>query len=112
MTLLKPEHKTSMLIPFEQLFIQAYHHNGHLITEQGLGESNPLFQLVIDTRPTSAPMIRQTNTLPAAHTNQFHLTHNSGKKQKKYIRITTWAEHIAFSTVLYITQCIWTVFNS
>ena len=43
MTLLKPEHKTSMLIPYEQLFIQTYHRNGHLVTEQGLGEPNPYF---------------------------------------------------------------------
>jgi hypothetical protein len=45
MTLLKPVHKTSVLIPYEQLFIQTYHHNGRLIVEQGTGEQNPLFQL-------------------------------------------------------------------
>jgi len=43
-----------MLIRFEQLFIQTYHHNGNLITEQGTGEQNPLFQLIIDTMLTSA----------------------------------------------------------
>jgi len=58
-----------MLIPYEQLFIQTYHHNEHLTTEQGLGEPNPLFQLVIDTTPTSAPTIKQNNTLPTAHAN-------------------------------------------
>ena len=52
MMLIKLEHKISMWIPYEQLFIQTYQHNGHLITEQGLGEPNPLFQLVIDTTPT------------------------------------------------------------
>jgi len=51
---LKPIHQTSMLIPYEQLFIQTFHHNGNLITEQGTGEQNPLFQLVIDTMLTSA----------------------------------------------------------
>jgi hypothetical protein len=30
------------------------HHNGNLITEQGTGEQNPLFQLAIDTLLTSA----------------------------------------------------------
>jgi len=43
-----------MLIPYEQLFIQTFHHNGNLITEQGTGEHNPLFQLAIDTMLTSA----------------------------------------------------------
>jgi predicted GIY-YIG superfamily endonuclease len=54
MSLLKPIHKMSMLISYEQLFIQTFHHNGNLITEQGTGEQNPLFQLVIDTMLTSA----------------------------------------------------------
>ena len=49
MTLLKPIHKTSMLIPYEKLFIQTFHHNDILIAEQGAGEQNPLYQLAIDT---------------------------------------------------------------
>ena len=40
MSLLKPIHKTSMLIPYEQLLIQTFHQNGNLIPEQ-----NPLFLL-------------------------------------------------------------------
>jgi len=44
----------SMLIPYEQLFIQTFHHNGNLITEQGTGEQNSLFQLAIDIMLTSA----------------------------------------------------------
>jgi len=43
-----------MLIPYEKLFIQTFHHNGILITEQGTGEQNPLFQLALDTMLTSA----------------------------------------------------------
>jgi hypothetical protein len=31
-----------------------FHHNGNLITEQGTGEQNLLFQLAIDTMLTSA----------------------------------------------------------
>jgi hypothetical protein len=54
MSLLKPIHKTSILIPYEQLFIQTFHHNRSLITEQGTDEQNPLFQLAIDTMLTSA----------------------------------------------------------
>jgi len=54
MSLLKPIHKMSLLIPYEQLFIQTFRHNGNLITEQGTGEQNTLFQLAIDTMLTSA----------------------------------------------------------
>jgi hypothetical protein len=43
MSLIKPIHKTPMLIPYEQLFIQTFHHNGNLITEQGTGEQNHYF---------------------------------------------------------------------
>ena len=53
LTLLKPIHKTSLLIPYEQLFIQTYQYNGTLITEQNRGGQNPLFQLAIDTNLTS-----------------------------------------------------------
>jgi hypothetical protein len=58
MTLLKHEHKTSMLIPYEQLFIQTYYQNRHLITEQNIGEPSPLFQLIINSAPTSATTIK------------------------------------------------------
>jgi hypothetical protein len=44
MTLLKSEQKTSMLIPYEQLYIQTYHHNGQLIPEQSTGDINHLIQ--------------------------------------------------------------------
>jgi hypothetical protein len=43
-----------MLIPYEQLYIQTFHHNGNVIMEQGTGEQIPLFQLAIDTMLTSA----------------------------------------------------------
>jgi hypothetical protein len=43
-----------MLSPYEQLFIQTFHHNENLITEQGTGEQYPLFLLAIDTMLTSA----------------------------------------------------------
>jgi len=42
MSLSKPIHKMSVLIPYEQLLIQTFHHNGNLITEQGTGEQIPL----------------------------------------------------------------------
>jgi hypothetical protein len=51
MTLLKPIRDTTMLIPYEQLFIQAFHQNGKLVPEQQSNEPNPLFQLIIDRMP-------------------------------------------------------------
>jgi len=48
MSLLKPIHKTSMLIPYEQLLIQTFHQKGNLIPEQICGEQNPLFLLATD----------------------------------------------------------------
>jgi len=62
MTLLKPIIKVTMLTPYEQLFIHTFHHNGDLITEQGTGEHNPLFQLVIDTGHTSTTFPKPINT--------------------------------------------------
>jgi hypothetical protein len=55
-TLFKPTHKTPVLIPCDQLFIQTFHHNGNLITEQSRDEQNLLFQIAIDTGLTSHPI--------------------------------------------------------
>jgi len=74
MTLLKPIHKMSMLTPYEQLFIQTLHYNGNLITEQGTGEQNPLFQLAMDIVLTS-----QIGTIPTSHSDQQQLSHNRGR---------------------------------
>jgi hypothetical protein len=57
MTLLKPIHKTSLLIPYEQLFRQTYQCIGTLITEQNRVEQNPLFQLAIESGLTSQSSI-------------------------------------------------------
>ena len=84
MSLLKPIHKTSMLIPYEQLFFfQTFHHNGNLITEQSTGEQNPLFQLAIDTMLTSVTTWKQKqiNSPPTTHSNQFQLFHDSNRQQ-------------------------------
>jgi len=34
-----------MLIPYEELLIHTFHHNGNLIPEQNCDEQNPLFLL-------------------------------------------------------------------
>jgi len=74
MTLLKSINKMSMLTPFEQLFIQTFHYNGNLITQQDTGEQNPLFQLAMDTVLTS-----QIDAIPTPHSDQLHLSHNRGR---------------------------------
>ena len=41
MTLLKPICRTSVLTPYEQLFIKMFHHNDRLIAEQGSDNQTP-----------------------------------------------------------------------
>jgi hypothetical protein len=47
-TLLKPLENTSLLTPYEQFFIQAFHKSGRLVSEQNPGEPNPLLQMAIN----------------------------------------------------------------
>jgi len=77
MSLLKSLHKTSVLIPYEHLFIQTFHHNGNLITEQGTGEQNPLFHLAIDTMLTSATTWKQNRS--TRHQQDTQISSNSSK---------------------------------
>ena len=51
LTLLKPLNSSNMLIPYEQYYIQALYQEGKLIPEQYPGETNPLFQMVINPQP-------------------------------------------------------------
>jgi Na+/melibiose symporter-like transporter len=44
----KPIHKSSMLIPCEQLLIQTFHQNGTLSPKQNCSEQTPLFLLAIE----------------------------------------------------------------
>jgi hypothetical protein len=54
-TLLKHINKTTLLIPFEQLYIQSYHHHRELIPEQHIGKHNPIYQLIHDLHNMSLP---------------------------------------------------------
>jgi hypothetical protein len=47
------EQSIEWLLPYEQLFIQNYHHKGKLIPEQHRGEPNPLLQLACDNCTTA-----------------------------------------------------------
>jgi len=51
MTLFKPLNNPSLLLPYEQYYIQSLHQEGRLILEQSPGETNPLFQTVINPQP-------------------------------------------------------------
>jgi hypothetical protein len=46
MTLLKQISKPSLLLPFEQMYIQIFHRNNELIPEQHPNEHNPMFEIL------------------------------------------------------------------
>jgi hypothetical protein len=48
MHLLRPIRKASLLIPYEQLYIQDHHQRGNLIPEQNQNAADPLVPLAID----------------------------------------------------------------
>jgi len=54
-TLLKHIEKPSLFIPYEQLYIQSYHHNNQLIPEQHSNEQNPTYQLIYNRHNTPHP---------------------------------------------------------
>jgi hypothetical protein len=107
MSILKPIYKTSLLISYEQLFIQTFHHNGNLITEQGTGEQNLLFQLAIETMLTSATTWKQKQiNTPPTHSNQFQLFHDSNRQQYGYVH------HSLFYGTYYIFHRICIINNN
>jgi hypothetical protein len=63
MKILKPINYTSVLIPYEQLFIQSHYQYRQLITEQNPGEHIPLIQLGIDTTRMSSNILINTSIL-------------------------------------------------
>jgi len=65
MSLLKHINKTSLLLPYEQLYIQTHQHHKQLISEQSTGEHNPIYQLIHDTFLMSLPT-RPTDQYPPA----------------------------------------------
>jgi len=45
MALLKQVNKPSLLLPYEQMFVQSLYHSNELITERQPNEHNPMFEL-------------------------------------------------------------------
>jgi hypothetical protein len=67
---------TSLLTPYEQLYIQSYHHHRQLIQEQQSGDHNPMYRLIYDRhakRHPAEPPDRQPHTYP--HVVAFPPTH-------------------------------------
>ena len=63
MTLFKPLNNTTMLIPYEQFFIQSLHQEGQLIPEQYPSEQNLLLQLAADPSYTPRGETSRTTSL-------------------------------------------------
>jgi hypothetical protein len=53
MTLLKHIDKTTLLIPYEQLYIQSYHRHKQLFPERLAGDHNPMYRMIYDRHITS-----------------------------------------------------------
>ena len=53
MILLKQVNKPSLLLPYEQMFIQSLHHSNELIDEQQAIEHSPMYELLRTGTPTS-----------------------------------------------------------
>ena len=53
MILLKQVNKPSLLLPYEQMFIQTLHHSNELINEKQASEHNPMFEHLRTGTPTS-----------------------------------------------------------
>jgi hypothetical protein len=69
MPLLKPIQKESMLLPFEQFYIQSLHQTGKLIHEQCPNDPNPPFQLAFGHPP---PTHHKTEPVKQQPTNWTH----------------------------------------
>ena len=71
MTLLKQVNKQSLLLPYEQMYIQSLHRSNELNTEQHPNEHNPMFELY-HTETFTSQTSQMPNQQPLSH-NQFSL---------------------------------------
>ena len=84
MTLLKRIDGPSLLLPYEQIYIQLFHHNNHLIPEQHPNEQNPMFQLLYHKHNTPYRpwhVIQQTNPTEPVHSQHAHDTATNAGNQ-------------------------------
>jgi hypothetical protein len=92
MALLKPLNNPSLLIPYEQYYIQSLQQEGKLIPEQNPGEINPLFKTVINPQ---SPHSTRTDQLCFSLLHGYHpnpatpkLQHTS-KQGRCNLKLTT-----------------------
>jgi len=78
MTLLKPIHKTSLLIPYEQLFIQTYQYNGTLINRTKQRRTKTPIPASHRYRSYVTTLPQQMSTYRKIHMSQFQLNNESG----------------------------------
>ena len=73
MILLKHIYITTLLLPYEQLYIQSYHYHIQFIPEQHTGKHNPIYQLIYNLHNTSRPtrLTHQYSNIDTTK-NQFH----------------------------------------
>jgi len=67
-TLLKQINTPTLLLPYEQMYIQSFHHNNELILEQHFKEHNPMFNLLHSNTTRHKPPWRLTHN--PTHSNQ------------------------------------------
>jgi len=85
-TLLKPMNNPSLLLPYEQYYIQSLHQEVKFIPEQSPGEINPLFQTVINPNPTfhiNRPIVLQPTT--GYHTTPAKTQRNTNTHRTRYV---------------------------
>jgi hypothetical protein len=72
--LLKHIDKPSLLLQYEQMHLQIFHHNNQLIPDQHPNEQNPMFQLLYNRFHTSHPTwyLNQDLHLNTAQPASFH----------------------------------------
>ena len=108
MNLLKYIDKITLLLPYEQLYIQSYHHHKQLIPEQHIGEHNLIYQLTYNLHNMSRPT-RLTNQYSCINTNknQFHPNLASSQPTLWYVQQFHYnirIDCIFWNTVLFIIQ--------
>ena len=97
MTLLKQVNKPSLLLPYEQMYIQSLHHSNDLITEHYPNEHNHMFELLHTETPyvTNQSM---PNQQPLSY-SQFSLNLCTDRPPRSLLEVRQ-RTNIAFSVAL------------
>jgi hypothetical protein len=75
MALLKPINKPSLLLPYEEMYIQNFRRNNELISEQHPNEHNPMFEhLQHAHRPHTGLTTNHLSAYLSVHSQPVHDT--------------------------------------